>query len=152
MKNPLLYGMMSSLLFVASAVSQPQGSIDKDTDNLSATYAEYTAYLEIVTHGIKGDDRKELRSKFEKLKDECMFFALLLASEGRTKEMSVKVTNSRIEMAKKQMLKEIDNNYANLSILISKHQEAVLKLVQTPPPIVTEILQKKAKEVERKKG
>lgn len=38
-----------------------------------------------------------------------MLYSLLLASEGRSKDLAVKVTNSRIDMYKKKMMQEANN-------------------------------------------
>ncbi len=62
-----------------------------------------------------------------------MFYSLLLANEGRTKDMAVKVTNARIEMNLKVTKEEVDNRNENIAILAGKHSETCKHLVESPP-------------------
>lgn len=140
------------LLSLTCGFPQSESKIDRGVDNLAAEYAEFTAYLELVTSSIKGEEEEDTRAQYAKVKDDCMFYSLLLASEGRKKEIAIQVTNARIEIAKKQMLKEIDYDNANLSILISKYQEDLLRVIQNPPQILLEVIAKKTNEVDAKKG
>jgi len=63
--------------------------------------------------------------------------------------MAVKVTNSRIELYKKEMKEEIDNRNENLSILTDKYLSGCLKMVESPPAELTAVLVEKMIEAEK---
>lgn len=118
--------------------------IDMTIDKISGEYAVCTAYYELVQDAVvasSGD--KETADEYGKLKESVMFYSLLLANEGRTKDMAVQVTYSRIEMHKKVMMEEIGYRYENFSILINKHNFECQDLVNNPPNQVKEALTKR---------
>ena len=78
-----------------------------------------------------------------------MFYSLLLAAQGRSKELAAQVTNSRIEMYMKKMKQEANNDYANISILINKYHFGCQELMENPSKYVVDIL---AAEAEKAKG
>lgn len=135
-------------LLVISTQSYSQSTINKEVDDLSADYAEYTAYLELIVDAVRNSGDESTASKYEEIKKEMMFYSLLLASEGRAQETALKVTNSRMDLYKKEMLKEIDGDRANIAILMNKHHQKVLDIYQNPPAILIEIVAKKAKEID----
>jgi hypothetical protein len=69
-----------------------------------------------------------------------MAVSLALASVGRTNELAVNVTNSRIEYYKKLMLQEIDYRNENISILINKYNQSSIDLLKSPSKKVLEAL------------
>lgn len=75
-----------------------------------------------------------------------MFYSLLLANEGRSKDVAVEVTNSRIEMYIKKMKQEANNSNENISILINKYHFGCQETIENPPSQVVELLQTKADE------
>ncbi|MBL9214824.1 MAG: hypothetical protein JNG83_05035 [Opitutaceae bacterium] len=78
-----------------------------------------------------------------------MFYSLLLASEGRTQEIAVKVTHARIEWGKKDMLKEMDHRNENISIIVNKYGEASIDLIKNPRKEVLALLERHALEIAR---
>ena len=76
------------------------------------------------------------------LEEQAMFYSWLLASEGRDKDMALNVTNSRINMYKKQMRKETNNSFANISILINNYHYNCEEIIKTPHKKVVDILSK----------
>ena len=85
-------------VFPILAFSQKTQKIDKNLENIAGQYAECTAYYELVSHGLNVSDNEETAKSYLDLRDIVMFYSLLLANEGRSKDMGVKVTNSRIEV------------------------------------------------------
>ena len=75
-----------------------------------------------------------------------MFYSLLLASESREKDMAINVTNSRIEMYIKQMKQDTNNDNANISILINKHNYTCQDAMKNPPQEVVNILNRRIEE------
>ena len=78
-----------------------------------------------------------------------MFYSLLLANEGRSKDVAIEVTNSRIEMYMKKMKQEINNRNENISILINKYHFGCQSLIETPPSQVLKILKAKAEQINK---
>lgn len=117
-------------------------------DALSAEYAETTAYLELVVEAIKASKEKNFSNfeqtltNYDNARKQAMSFALLLALEGRDETIAIQVTNARIELEKKRMLKEIGYRNENLAILANKHQEKSEKLLEDPPQKLLEVLAK----------
>lgn len=77
-----------------------------------------------------------------------MFYSVLLANEGRSKDLAVGVTNSRIEMYMKRMKQETDNRNENISILINKYHYGCVSLSENPPTELQTVLQRRLKELE----
>jgi len=138
------------LLFVSPILSfgQENQKIDKNLEGIVNQYAECTAYFEWVFQGLEVSDKAETAEGYKKLRDNAMFYSLLLANQGRKKDMAIKVTNSRIEMYKKAMKEEIDNRYENLSILTDKYLPGCLKMLESPPAELTTVLVEKMIEAE----
>jgi len=122
---------------------------DKNLENISGQYAECAAYYTIVYHAMNSSDEKSAANAYSKLQKKAMFYSLLLAAQGRSKELAAQVTNSRIEMYMKKMKQEANNDYANISILINKYHFGCQELMENPSKYVVDIL---AAEAEKAKG
>jgi len=121
----ILFSMF--LLFPSLTLAQEKKVIDKTLENISGQYAECAAYYELVYHAMNSSNDKETANAYRKLEDSAMLYSLLLANEGRSKDVAVSVTNSRIEMYMKKMKEEIGNRNENISLLINKyHFESAL--------------------------
>ena len=136
------------LLISSYAFSQETQKFDKNLEEIAGKYAECTAYFEWVFQGLEVSDKAETAEGYKKLRDNAMFYSLLLANQGRNEDMATKVTNSRIEMYKKEMKEEIDNRYENLSILTDKYLSGCLKILESPPAELTAVLVEKMIEAE----
>jgi hypothetical protein len=154
MKSKLLAIIAIAVLSVGLSLGTPAyADIDMTIDEISGEYAECTAYYQLVQDAVvasAGD--KETADTYGKLKDSVMFYSLLLANEGRTKDMAVQVTHSRIEIYKKVMLKEIGNRYENFSILINKHNFECQDLVSNPPDQLKEAMTKRIENLDSGTG
>jgi hypothetical protein len=128
----------SILLLIASANSL----CAETSDNLAAKYAEAGAYFLIIHQAVKqsGTQYAELAKTSGDSYDYCCIISMLLASQTRNTEMAGKVTLSRVEYFKKEMLKEIDHRNENISILSNKYQDSSFELINKPAEIVKKLL------------
>lgn len=149
MKIIAYISLLIVLLFTSPALAQEQQKIDKTLENISGRYAECAAYYRLVYFALNSSNEKETANTYRQLEDTAMFYSLLLANEGRSKDMAVKVTNSRIELAMKKMKQEINNRNENISILMNKYQSACLEAVKNPPSQVVTILKATAAETDK---
>ena len=78
-----------------------------------------------------------------------MFVSLAVASKGRSQDMAVEVTISRIEMSMKIMKQEIDNRNENISILINKYQFSCQEALSSPSSAVMQVLNSLAVDLHR---
>lgn len=149
MRNALCIAILAMIASPLLPYAQEQKRSDKHLENISGQYAECTAYYELVYHATNSSNEKETADAYKELSNNAMFYSLLLANEGREKDMAVNVTNSRIEMYKKKMKQETNNRNENISILINKYHFDCEKLMKNPPNEVKEILKKKLKNVSK---
>lgn len=129
--------------------SQESKGIDKNLENISGQYAECTAYYELVSHALKSSNDPKMAEAYSTLGNRAMFYSLLLANEGRNKDLAVEVTNSRIEMYKKKMKQEVNNRNENISILINKYHFGCQEAMENPSDLLVEVLSKKIDEVDK---
>lgn len=133
----------SLYLCLTLATFAQETKIPKELDNLSVKYAEATAYFDIVIEAL-GKSGKE-NTKYAAVRDDAMLYSLLLASEGRTQDVAVKVTHARIEVSKKDMLREMNYRNENIAIIENKYAEVSLDLMKNPPEELQELIAKYAK-------
>lgn len=148
MKRIMCATIFALITYSLVSFAQEGKRIDKDLENISGQYAECTAYYEIVYHALNTSDEKEAAGAYKQLGNDAMFYSLLLANEGRSKDMAVKVTNSRIEMYKKIMKREADYRNENISILIEKYHLGCEEAMKQPPIEVVEVLKARTNEGE----
>lgn len=96
---------------------------ERASNNLAHEFAECAAYYSISSKIIA-------RTKPEVAKRIDDFAAL--AFEGSNTLTSEKVTNARVEMAIKSMVKELDNDIANFSILLNKYSDSCGEAINHP--------------------
>ena len=145
--NKILYISIIFLL-VNPLLSNGQESkgIDKNLENISGQYAECAAYYRLVYHAMNSSNEPETAKAYRELEDTAMFYSLLLANEGRNKDLAVEVTNSRIEMYIKKMKEETNNRNENISILINKYHFGCQVAMENPSNDLTAILKTKTKD------
>ncbi len=140
---------ISVLVFLANPLlsfGQETKGIEIKLENISGQYAECAAYYRLVFHAMNSSNEKETANAYRQLEDTAMFYSLLLANEGRSKDVAVDVTNSRIEMYMKKMKQEANNRNENIAILINKYHFGCQEAMENPLSQVVEILQKKTDE------
>ena len=125
---------------------QESKGIDKNLENISGQYAECAAYYRLVYHAMNSSNEPKTANAYRELEDTAMFYSLLLANEGRNKDLAVEVTNSRIEMYLKKMKTETKNRNENISILINKYHFGCQEAMENPSNHLTGILKAKSKE------
>ena len=130
--------------YVSSA--QEGKEIDKHLENISGQYAECAAYYELVYHAMNSSNEKETADAYKQQENNAMFYSLLLANEGRSKDLAVNVTNSRIDMYMKKMKQEANNRNENISILINKYHFGCDEAMKNPPKELLEVLETNANE------
>jgi len=140
MKHTLFFVLLALIACSSFSYAQEQKKIDKNLENIAGRYAECTAYYEIVSHAMNLSNDEKTANIYKELANTAMFYSLLIANEGRTKEMAVNVTNSRIEMYKKKMKQETNNRNENISILINNYHFDCEKLIKNQPDEVFHIL------------
>lgn len=125
---------------------QETDGIDKNLENISGQCAECAAYYTMVYHATNSSNEKETAKVYGQLQETAVFYSLLLASQGGTKELAAQVTNSRIEMYMKKMKQEANNDNANISILINKYHFGCQEAMENPSSDVAAILKKQKSE------
>ena len=141
---------ISVLIFLVNPMlsfGQEGKGIDTNLENISGQYAECAAYYRLVYHAMNSSNEKETANSYRQLEDTAMFYSLLLANEGRSKDVAVEVTNSRIEMYMKKMKQEANNKNENISILINKYHFGCQQVMENPPSHVLELLRTKVNKV-----
>jgi hypothetical protein len=141
---------ISVLIFLANPVlsfGQEGKGIDTNLENMSGQYAECAAYYRLVYHAMNSSNEKETAKGYRQLEDEAMFYSLLLANKGRSKDVAIEVTNSRIEMYIKKMKQEANSRNENISILINKYHFSCQQVMENPSIQLLELLRTKVNEV-----
>ncbi len=144
MKRYVLLILVLSTTIVGA--KEPKG-IDIDFENISGQYAECAAYFRLVYHAMQSSNEEETANAYRQQEDAAMFYSLLLANEGRSKDVAIEVTNSRIEMYMKKMKQEVNNRNENISILINKYHFGCEEAMENPSSQVAELLQTKINEL-----
>ena len=148
--NITFYATVFTLMvypFVSFA--QENQGINKHFENISGQYAECAAYYELVYHAMNASNEKETADVYKQLENNAMFYSLLLANEGRTQDVAINVTNSRIEMYMKKMKQEANNRNENISILINKYHFVCEEAMKNPPREMLEVLKTKINEASK---
>ena len=149
MKKIAYISFLMFLVYPLLSLAQEREGIDKNLENISGQYAECAAYYELVYHAMNSSNEKKTATAYRKLEESAMFYSLLLANEGRSKDVAIEVTNSRIEMYMKKMKQEANNRNENISILINKYNLGCQDLMENPPSQVSQILKAKAKQINK---
>ena len=99
-------------------------------NNLSSEYTECQHYYLIASEAVKTNDpdsdviKNFLQSS--KLSSELAFMY------GQEAGMTVEAMLARTKILVKEMLKPLNNNYANISILLNKYGEKCKSMIETP--------------------
>ena len=93
-----------SLVFVSPILSfsQETQKIDKNLDNIAIQYTECAAYYDLVYYAMKASDENKTANTYRQLENDAMLYSLLLANEGRSKDLAIEVTDARIDIYKKR--------------------------------------------------
>ena len=111
-------------------------------NNISHEYTTCAAYFRIMSEALRRSNDIETANNYEQASESALDRAFIAGQEGRTSEMAGKVVSSRFELETKSMLKEIDNNIENISILMNKHLMHCEEIMGNPDKIMREWLDK----------
>lgn len=107
-------------------------------DNVSHEFVECASYFSIVAQGLRNRGDMTVAEKYVQASDTAVKYAVMAAPKNRTSEMALKVTLSRFELGLKSMLKEIDNDVSNISILSNKYGYRCKDAMENPEAMMEE--------------
>ena len=139
----------SLVVSTRQSIAQNAAAFDPELENQSAMYAECAAYYRLVYFALVESQQEETASAYREMEDNAMFVSLAVASKGRSQDMAVEVTISRIEMSMKIMKQEIDNRNENISILINKYQFSYQEALSSLSSAVMQVLNSLAVDLHR---
>ena len=143
MKKIIFILLLILILSPLSSFGQENRQIDKNLENIAVQYAECAAYYGLVFNAMKASNENETANAYSQLENDAIFYSLLLANEGRSKDLAIEVTNARIDIYIQKMKQETDNRNENISILINKYHFECQELMKNPPTELIEVLKKR---------
>jgi len=152
MKKIIFILLLILILSPLSSFGQENRQIDKNLENIAVQYAECAAYYGLVFNAMKASNENETANAYSQLENDAMFYSLLLANEGRSKDLAMEVTNARIDIYIQKMKQETDNRNENISILINKYHFECQELMKNPPTELIEVLKKRLVEETNKQS
>lgn len=152
MKKTIFILLLILILSPLSSFGQENRQIDKNLDNIAIQYAECAAYYELIFNAMNASNEKKTANAYNQLENDAMFYSLLLANEGRSKDLAIEVTNARIDIYIQKMKQETDNRNENISILINKYHFECQELMKNPPTELIEVLKRKIVEETNKQS
>ena len=144
------FSVFLAVALAGNAMAQPsvKAMTDEVTDNVATDYAECSAYVAIIQGAFANSNMQIETRKFKDASDRAAQFSLLAAKQSRRDEMATKVTLARIDMSMKEMMKIIDNNYSNISLLMNKHSDRCVEAMNDSKAL----MQRWAEKVQVKHG
>jgi len=152
MKKVIFILLLILILSPLSSFGQENRQIDKNLENIAVQYAECAAYNGLVFNAMKASNENQTANAYSQLENDAMFYSLLLANEGRSKDLAIEVTNARIDIYIQKMKQETDNRNENISILINKYHFECQELMKNPPTELIEVLKKRLVEETNKQS
>ena len=143
MRSITIVIILSVLTNPTFAQGEKTKKIDPTLENISGMYAECAAYFSIAYNALissgKADDTA---AQYATMQESAVSTALFLAAQGRTLEMAHKVTKSRIQMYQQKMKKDIEDSYANISILFNKYTFLCKEALENPEKFIGKLKDK----------
>lgn len=90
-------------------------------NNVSHEYVVCAAYYAIVASALENSGKQETAVDYKEVYENTITLAVTSATIGRDAEMAMDVTTSRLLMEMDAMEASIDNDYANISLLMGKY-------------------------------
>lgn len=120
---------LTFVFFNSSAWAQPTADeiIAEVMDNIATEYAECAAYFAVLQGTFAHSGKPTESAKYKEASDKAAEFSLISAKQSRSDDMATKVTLARFEMNLKDMMKTIDHNYSNISLLVNKYSESCVE-------------------------
>ena len=129
---------MSKQYLFAGEISNSDEIIMEISNNISEEYITCSAFYLISSKGFKRSADLETALKYEDYSISAIQFALISSKKDRTQEMAEKDTLSQLDIKVKSMLKDIDNDISNISILTNKYLDHCKEIMEDPNKIVAE--------------
>lgn len=107
-------------MFAQSAVAYEP---EQAGNNLAHDFAQCAAYYSLVSKGIG--------PKYAKAAEDAGKVAKL-ALQGSVEMSNAKVTKARFEMALKSMIKDMDNDFKNFSVVMNEYSDLCDELMDNP--------------------
>ena len=117
-------------------------------DNVSHEYITCAAYFTVISIGMERSGDKKTAERYEKVSHNALEFGLISAKENRTKSMAERVTVARYEVELKEMMKEIDGNVSNISLLNAKYLDSCGHAMRKPEEVMEKWSKKVMKGIE----
>ncbi|MDQ7839035.1 MAG: hypothetical protein RDU59_11170 [Thermodesulfobacteriota bacterium] len=134
----ILWQLFLIILISTSAYAENDQIANEIVDNISHEFVDCACYFSIVAQGIRNSGDKTLAAKYDEASDTAMKYAVIAAEKSRITEMAQKVTLARFELGLKSMIKEIENDVSNLSILTNKYAFPCKTAIETPEAMMKE--------------
>jgi hypothetical protein len=123
--------------------------IDTKFERISSEYAECTAYYKLVTQAMIAQGRERTAISYHKLENIALFYAILLANNGKAKEISVDLTNSRIAANIERISQEINSFDNNIYMVMDRYDNDCQKrMIGTSVDTLKEALKYRLEEVD----
>lgn len=117
----------------AQTLAQPtEDAVRRATNEASFEMVECAAYFMVISNGLRqtpGEKFQATADRYEKLSGEAMSYGLHMANLIDQKQETVV---ARLEMATKQMIEEMGNDYVNVSILMNKYGDTCTIAMEDP--------------------
>jgi len=134
----ILWQVILMILISTSAYAGNDEIKNEIFDNVSHEFVECACYFSIVAQGFRNRGDVTVEGKYLQASDTAVNYAVIAAQKSRTSEMARKVTLSRFELGLKSMLKEIDNDVSNISILLNKYGYRCKDAMENPEAMMEE--------------
>lgn len=96
-------------------------------NNLSHEYVECSAYFQVVAVAAENSGDNELRDKYNQVGDAALANAIMV---GESANLLLEVHEARLSMAIKDMAGRINNDTANISILMSQYSDLCVQAME----------------------
>ena len=143
MRSITIVIILSVLTNPTFAQGEKTKKIDPALENISGMYAECASYFSITYNALISSGKADTAAQnHKKAVEATTSTSLLLAKQGRTLEMAHKVTKSRIQMYQQKMKKDIEDSYANISILFNKYTFLCKEALENPEKFIGKLKDK----------
>ena len=126
------------LISSSSAYAENDQTSNEITDNISHEFVVCASYFSIVAQGLRNSGDKTTATKYDQASETAIDYAVIAAGQSRTTEMARKVTLARFEIELKSMVKEIENDVSNISILSNQYAFRCKGVMENPEAMMKE--------------
>ena len=143
MNRALLFFLLVFLLNPLVSVGQELTETNNEIENISDQYAECAAYFRLQNQALILSNEPETAKSYRGLEGTAMFYHLLLAYQGRSRNKAIEVTNSRVDMFTKKLQQEAANREEITSELTRKYDSGCQEEMENPSNHLLAILETK---------